>query len=316
MTTLSLRHMIRLWFDSEAATPGTSEEINWLRCIPFAFMHLLCFAALWTGTSTFAVLFCIGFFWLRMFAITAFYHRYFSHRSFKTSRSAQFVFAVLGNMSAQRGPLWWAGHHRHHHQHSDQPQDLHSPLQRGFWWSHMGWFTCDASFNTPYERIKDFARFPELKFINRYDSLVPLLTMLAIYALGELLAVFAPQLQTSGAQLLVWGFFISTTLLFHSTVTINSLAHVWGKRRFDTSDNSRNNFTLALITLGEGWHNNHHRYPASARHGFARGELDITYLILRLMKKLGLIWELKPVPAHIREEVRTLEHARRNPNAL
>ena len=130
MSTTGIRNMIQLWFDSEAAQPGTSEQINWLRCIPFAMLHLLCFAVLWTGTSTFAVLFCIGFFWLRMFAITAFYHRYFSHRSFKTSRAAQFLFAVLGNMSAQRGPLWWAGHHRHHHQYSDQPQDLHSPAQR------------------------------------------------------------------------------------------------------------------------------------------------------------------------------------------
>lgn len=300
----SISRGIRLWFDSEATEVGNSEQVNWLRCIPFVLLHLACFAALWTGASTFAILFCIGFFWLRMFAITAFYHRYFSHRSFKTSRSAQFVFAVLGNMSAQRGPLWWAGHHRHHHQHSDQALDLHSPVQRSFWWSHMGWFTCDASFKTPYDRIRDFTRFPELVFLNRYDALVPALTMLAIFCLGELLAAFAPALETNGLQLLVWGFFISTTLLFHSTVTINSLAHVWGKRRFATNDNSRNNLALALITLGEGWHNNHHRYPASARHGFARWEIDITWLLLLLMKKLGLIWELKPIPARVQQEMR------------
>lgn len=299
-------HYFLLWFDSEAADVGSSEHVNWARCIPFAIMHLACFAALWVDVSAFAVWFCIGFFWLRMFAITAFYHRYFSHRSYQTSRVAQFIFAVLGNMSAQRGPLWWAGHHRHHHQHSDEPADLHSPVQRGFWWSHMGWFTCDASFKTPYERIRDFARYPELVFINRYDTLVPALTIVGIYLLGEALAAWAPQLETNGLQLLVWGFFISTTLLFHSTVTINSLAHVWGKRRFATGDDSRNNAVLALITLGEGWHNNHHHYPVSARHGFGRWEIDITYLILSLMKRLGIIWELKPIPARIKQEMHEL----------
>ncbi|HVK99205.1 MAG TPA: acyl-CoA desaturase [Dongiaceae bacterium] len=300
---------IRLWFDSEAAEVSDSEAVSQVRCLPFVLLHLACLAALWTGVSTFAALFALGFFWLRMFAITAFYHRYFAHRSFSTSRAAQFAFAVIGNMAAQRGPLWWAGHHRHHHQHSDQPEDLHSPVQRSFWWSHVGWFTCDASFKTPYHRMRDFARFPELAFINRYDTLVPALTMLAIFVLGELLAASAPTLQTNGPQLLVWGFFISTTALFHSTVTINSLAHVWGRRRFPTGDNSRNNLLLALITLGEGWHNNHHRYPTSARHGFTRWEIDITYLLLRVLEKLGVIWALRPIPAHIRQEMHALKIA-------
>jgi len=299
----------KLWLDSEALSVGQSETMNWARCIPFLLMHLMCLAAFWTGVSATALTVCIGFFWLRMFAITAFYHRYFSHRSFQTSRSAQFLFAVVGNMAAQRGPLWWAGHHRHHHQYSDQPNDLHSPVVRGFWWSHMGWFTCDASFKTPYGRIRDFARFPELRFLNRYDTLVPLLTLVAIYGLGEVLARYWPELNTNGLQLAVWGFFISTTLLFHSTVTINSLAHVWGRRRFNTRDNSRNNFFLALITLGEGWHNNHHHYPASARHGFARWELDITYLLLLILKRLGIIWDLKPVPARVHDQMRNNRRA-------
>lgn len=303
---------LRLWFDAEAAPTSNRQQVNMLRCIPFLLLHLGCLAAFWMEVSLFAVLFCLGFFWLRMFAITAFYHRYFAHRSFKTSRAAQLVFAVLGNMSAQRGALWWAGHHRHHHQHSDQAGDLHSPVQRGFWWSHMGWFTCDASFQTPHERIRDFSRFPELVFLNRFDTLVPLLTLLFIYGLGEILARWAPGLHTDGLQLLVWGFFISTTLLFHSTVTINSLAHVWGKRRFDTNDNSRNNALLALLTLGEGWHNNHHRYPASARHGFTAREIDLTYLLLVLLNRLGLIWELKPIPAHIREEAHAADLRRRS----
>ena len=303
MSSLKFVNWLRLWIDSEAAPVNKSETVNWGRCLPFVFMHLICLAALWTGVSAFALVFCIAFFWLRMLAITAFYHRYFSHRSFKTSRPAQFIFAVMGNMAAQRGPLWWAGHHRHHHQHSDQPSDLHSPVQRSFWWSHMGWFTCNASFPTPYERIRDFARFPELMFINRFDALVPLLTLIIIYGGGEALATWMPELGTNGPQLVVWGFFISTTLLFHSTVTINSLAHVWGKRRFNTNDNSRNNAFLALITLGEGWHNNHHHYPVSARHGFDRREIDITYLALLILKRLGIIWELKPVPARVHAEM-------------
>ena len=166
---------IARWFDSYAGNEAemTSTQFNWVRVIPFLLLHLACFAALWTGVSTVALATCLGLFWLRMFAITAFYHRYFAHRSYKTNRFWQFIFALLGNMSAQRGPLWWAAHHRAHHQHADTEQDLHSPVQRGFWWSHMGWFTCDASFKTQLHRIKDFARFPELKFLDRYDSFAP-----------------------------------------------------------------------------------------------------------------------------------------------
>ncbi|MCG8313667.1 MAG: acyl-CoA desaturase [Pseudomonadales bacterium] len=301
---MRLHQHVKRWFDSDAdfKPADNPEKFNWVRCIPFIIMHLLCLIALIIETSTFAILFCLGFFWLRMFAITAFYHRYFSHRSFKTNRSWQFLFAVLGNMSAQRGPLWWAAHHRHHHQHSDQKLDLHSPVQRSFWWSHLGWFTCDASFKTNYARIRDFEQFPELRFINRYDMLVPLLTMMGIYSLGELLRIFAPTLNTNGIQLLVWGFFISTTLLFHSTVTINSLAHCWGSRRFTTKDNSRNNFILALLTLGEGWHNNHHRWPRSAKQGFYWWEIDITYYVLRIMAAFGIIHSLSPVPSKIYKE--------------
>lgn len=302
MSSLS---QILSWFDSEVDLNRSKDPhaFNWVRCLPFVAMHLACLLALVTGASTFAILFCLGFFWLRMFAITAFYHRYFSHRSFQTSRPWQFVFAVLGNMSAQRGPLWWAAHHRHHHQHSDQKQDLHSPLQRGFWWSHVGWFTCDASFQTQTHRIKDFYKYPELRFINRYDMLVPIITGLLIFGLGETLAVLAPALETNGFQLLVWGFFISTIVLFHSTVTINSLAHCWGSRRFNTKDNSRNNFILALLTLGEGWHNNHHRWPRSAKQGFYWWEIDITYYILKAMAAVGIIHSLSPVPEKIYQEV-------------
>lgn len=292
------------WFDAEAYSANLSDErhFNLLRLLPFILLHLGCLAALYVGVSTTALVICALMYLIRMFAITAFYHRYFAHRTFKTNRFWQFIFAFIGNSAAQRGPLWWAAHHRHHHQHSDSEQDLHSPLQQGFWWSHVGWFSCNAAFKTPWQRIRDFAQFPELRFINRFDALAPAMLGISLYALGELLAVYAPHLNTNGAQLFVWGFVISTVLLFHATVTINSLGHVWGNRRFNTRDDSRNNAFLALLTLGEGWHNNHHRFPAATRQGFYWWQLDICYAVLWLLAKLGIVWDLKPVPQHILQE--------------
>ncbi|MFW5825750.1 MAG: acyl-CoA desaturase [Marinobacter sp.] len=304
------------WFDSDAGLDQldpTCRRFNLLRVVPFLALHLGCLLALYTGVSLFAAGFALAFFAVRMFAITGFYHRYFSHKTFRTSRGWQFVFAVLGASAAQRGPLWWAAHHRHHHQHSDHPEDLHSPHQGGFWWSHVGWFTCDAAFHTQQRRVRDWLRYPELVFINRFDALVPAAFAIAIYALGEALAAWAPGLSTNGLQLLTWGFFISTVLLFHATVSINSLSHVWGSRRFDTPDDSRNNFWLALITFGEGWHNNHHRWPQSVRQGFRWYEIDITYYGLWLLARLGIIHDLKPVPDSIRNEARRLDQQRRTP---
>ena len=307
-------HSILRWFDSHAYSDHldtTSRRFNVVRVIPFILLHLACLLAFFTGVSTFALVFAAGFFFLRMFAITGFYHRYFSHKTFKTNRAWQFVFAVLGASAAQRGPLWWAAHHRHHHQHSDDPQDLHSPLHGGFWWSHVGWFTCDAGFAMNEKRVRDWMKYPELKFINRFDALVPAAAAVLIFLLGEALALWAPGLGVTGLQLLVWGFFISTVALFHATVSINSIAHVWGKRRFETSDDSRNNFLLALITLGEGWHNNHHRWPQSARQGFRWYEIDITWYLLWMMEKIGIIYDLNPLPAHIKEEARQRDAERK-----
>ncbi|MDJ0837077.1 MAG: acyl-CoA desaturase [Acidobacteriota bacterium] len=265
-------------------------------------MHVVCLGVLLVGWSPFAVGLAIFLYVARMFAITGFYHRYFSHRSFKSSRVFQFIMAVWGGTSVQRGALWWAAHHRHHHRHSDEETDVHSPTRHGFWWSHMVWFTSTKHFTTAYNKIKDFARYPELRFLNRYDLLVPILFALAIYIGGELLAVHAPGLGTDGPQLLIWGFFVSTVVLFHATFTINSLAHVYGKRRYNTKDGSRNNWLLALITLGEGWHNNHHRYPGSVRQGFFWWEIDLTWYGLKLLSLFGLVWDLRPVPARIRRE--------------
>lgn len=301
------------WFDSSAGSDHLNTEsrsFNFLRVVPFIALHLACLMAFFTGYSSFAISFAVVFFALRMFAITGFYHRYFAHKTFKTSRLAQFLFGALGASAAQRGPLWWAAHHRHHHQHSDGEQDLHSPHQGGFWWSHVGWFTCDAGFAMNERRVKDWMKFPELRFLNRFDSLVPAIAAVAIYFLGEYLAASAPELGTNGLQLLVWGFFVSTVVLFHATVSINSLSHVWGKRRFDTPDDSRNNGWLALITLGEGWHNNHHRWPQSVRQGFRWYEIDITWYGLWLLSKLGIIWDMNPIPEHIQAETRQLDKQR------
>jgi len=289
------------WFDTRVDDDApASERIDWVRVIPFVGMHLACLGVIWVGVSWFAVAVALLLYAARMFAITGFYHRYFSHRAFRTSRPLQFGFAVLGASSVQRGPLWWASHHRNHHRHSDRPEDVHSPRQHGFLWSHMGWFLTPRGFRTDWNAIRDLQKFPELRWLDRFDLLLPVLLAWALFALGGWLETAAPQLQTSAAQLLVWGFFISTVVLFHVTVSINSLAHRFGRRRFDTRDDSRNNWWLALLTFGEGWHNNHHHFPGSARQGFRWWELDLTYLGLRAMAAVGLVWDLKPVPAGLR----------------
>ena len=290
------------WFDNTATQSDTSSHhIDWWRVIPFVLMHLACFALIWVGFSTFALLFAIALYALRMFAITGFYHRYFAHKAFQTSRFGQFMFAILGATAVQRGPLWWAAHHRNHHAHSDQAIDAHSPVQHGFLWSHIGWFLSTANFSTHLERVKELAKFPELRFLDRFDIIVPIVFAVSIFGLGELLDSVAPHLKTNGWQLLVWGFVISTVALYHATFSVNSLAHVWGKRRYITRDHSRNNFIIALLTLGEGWHNNHHHYPGSASQGFYWWEIDFTYYGLRLLSALGLIWNLRKVPIEIRE---------------
>lgn len=303
-----LRHTLRRWFDTSASEPcvdvASARRVDWLRALPFGMLHLGCLGVIWVGASWTAFGVAVALYAVRMFAITGFYHRYFSHRTFTTSRPVQFAFAVIGAASVQRGPLWWAAHHRHHHRHADQPQDPHSPNHGGFWRSHMGWFLTREAFATDFSRIPDLARFPELRWLDRFDTAVPVLLAVALYALGEALAHFAPALHTSGPQLLVWGFFISTVVLFHATVTINSLAHRFGRRRFPTQDDSRNNLWLALLTFGEGWHNNHHFFPGTVRQGFRWWEVDITWYGLRGMAALGLVSGLKPIPEWVLTKAR------------
>jgi stearoyl-CoA desaturase (delta-9 desaturase) len=290
------------WFDTSAATPvaADDERIDWLRVLPFIGMHAMCLGVIWVGFSWFAFWTVVVLYAVRMFAITGFYHRYFSHKAFKTSRAAQFVFALIGAMSVQRGPLWWAAHHRHHHRHADTEHDPHSPVRRSFLWSHMGWFLTRRGFGTDFSRIPDLARFPELRLLDRFDVLVPIALATGLFFLGGYLERNAPALNTSASQLLICGFFVSTVVLFHATVTINSLAHRFGGRRYATRDGSRNNWMLALLTFGEGWHNNHHHFPGAARQGFFWWEFDLTYYVLRFLSWFGIVWDLKQVPAGVR----------------
>ena len=253
--------------------------------IPFALMHLLPLGALYTGADPVDWLVCLGLYYVRMVGITAGFHRYFSHRAYKLGRVSQFLLAFLGTAAAQKGPLWWAAHHRHHHKYSDAPEDLHSPRQSGFWWSHLGWILSTENDETQWDRIQDFAKYPELRWLNRHFLVPPTLLGVATFLVG-------------GWSMLFVGFFLSTALLYHGTFVINSLAHVVGWRRFETTDTSRNSFILALITCGEGWHNNHHHYQSSANQGFFWWELDVSYYLIRLAEFVGLAWDVRTPPAH------------------
>ena len=302
-------------FDSwagQAEGPHVAEgdrRIDWVRAWPFLALHLFLLSPILVGWSWFAVATAAALYVLRMFAITGFYHRYFSHRTFKTSRFMQFVFAMWGNSAMQRGPLWWAAHHRVHHRNSDQENDVHSPIRFGFLYSHMGWIMSRGNSRTRVDLVPDLAKFPELRFIDRFDTLVPIAMGTLLYFAGVMLEAFAPGLGTNGGQLFCWGV-ISTIVLYHGTFTINSLSHIYGTRRFDTEDSSTNNVWLAFVTLGEGWHNNHHHYQHSTRQGFYWWEVDITYYGLKVLSWLRLVRDLKPVPAHVLAEAgRKLQNA-------
>ncbi|MFT5391838.1 MAG: stearoyl-CoA desaturase (delta-9 desaturase) [Gammaproteobacteria bacterium] len=279
-------------------------RLDWFRVVPFVAIHLACFAVVVVGVSPAAVGVAVALYLVRMFFVTAFFHRYFSHRAFRASRPVQFAMGALGCTTGQRGPLWWAGHHRQHHSTSDTILDPHSPAHRGFLFSHTLWFLTRGSFATPSHRVRDWLRFPELRLLERLDWLPFVGLAAGCWVLGAWLESSVPALGTNGPQMLVWGFFISTVALYHATYTINSLAHRFGKRRYQTGDDSRNNFWLALITLGEGWHNNHHYYPSAARQGFFWWEIDLSYLGLRLMARLGLVRDMRPVPPRVLEQAR------------
>jgi stearoyl-CoA desaturase (delta-9 desaturase) len=293
-----LEQLLRFKNDYEASL-HIPDEVDWIRAIPFILVNLSCLLVFVVGFSWVAFITALGLFFIREFSITAFYHRYFSHQTFKTNRFWQCVFAIIGCAALQKGPIWWASHHRQHHLVSDMPEDVHSPKQHGFWWSHMGWILSKKHYYYNPALVEDLEKYPELVFLNRYDILVPAILVVFLFFFGWGLQVYAPQLQTNPAQMIVWGFCISTVALFHCTFFINSLCHVWGTRRYATNDTTKNNLFLALLTLGEGWHNNHHHYPASTRQGFMWWEIDITYYVIKLLALLGIVWDIRPVPPYV-----------------
>jgi stearoyl-CoA desaturase (delta-9 desaturase) len=248
--------------------------------IPFILLHASALLIFTVPFKWSLLLWCVGSYYLRMFGVTAGYHRFFSHRSFKLNRFWQFCLAFLAQSSAQKGCLWWAAHHRDHHLNSDRKEDIHSPVHEGFWWSHLGWILSDEYDEYDPKRIADFSRFPELRWLNKYHMVPPVVYGAAVYAIG-------------GWDVFFWGFCLSTVALYHGTFLINSLSHIWGSRRFATPDESRNNFVLALFTMGEGWHNNHHYFMSSVRQGIRWWEVDATYYVLRMLSWLGIARELR-----------------------
>jgi stearoyl-CoA desaturase (Delta-9 desaturase) len=256
------------------------KRFGWLVSLPFYGVHVAAVVGValvgwsWQGAAL-----AIALYYVRMFGVTGGYHRYFSHRTYRTSRAFQLVLAVLAQSSVQKGALWWAAHHRDHHKYSDTPKDPHSYRDYGFWYSHVGWILSDETEDTDYSRISDLARYPELRWLNNWHVVPALVLAVGLWLVGSWPA-------------LVWGFFVSTTLLWHGTFTINSLSHIWGRRRYTTTDDSKNNPVLAIVTMGEGWHNNHHYYPRSVRQGFRWWQIDMTYYILRALAAVGLVWDL------------------------
>ncbi len=282
---------------SPIAAPLAS-RVDLISLIPFIGWHLLLglvfvVGVRWEYLAVFAVTYAI-----RMFAITAGYHRYFSHRAFKTGRVFQFILAFLAQTSAQKGVLWWAANHRHHHRHSDTEDDLHSPTRKGFWWSHVGWIVTKDYEATNTSAVKDFSKFPELTWLNRYSAIPALLMLPVLYALG-------------GLPWVVWGGVVSTVALWHATFTINSLSHVFGVRRYLTTDTSRNSLLLALLTFGEGWHNNHHYHQNTANQGWFWWEVDVTYGILRVLSWVGVVHDLRLPSDQTRYAYRQYSQAQR-----
>ena len=267
----------------EAEAPS---DIIYPAAIPFALVHLSCVLAIWTGVSVRALVVCAALYWLRIFAIGAGYHRYFSHKSYSTGRVFQFVLAFLCQTTAQNSVLWWASKHRHHHLHSDTEDDAHSALHRGFFYSHVGWIFDQRHRDTDITKVEDLAAFLEIRWLHRFE-LVPAFTM------GALCFFIA------GWSGVVVGYLWSTVLVYHATFCINSLAHIHGKRRYVTGDGSRNNWFLAIFTMGEGWHNNHHAYQSSVRQGFRWWEVDPTFYILWGLSRIGVVWDLKSPPGHV-----------------
>ncbi len=270
---------------------GSAGQYRFGAVFGFILLHISAVAVVFLPFRGGLVWWLAGSYSLRMFAVTAGYHRYFSHRSYKMGRAAQFAMAFLAQTSAQKGILWWAAQHRDHHRHSDDSNDVHSPTQQGFWWSHVGWVLSNKHDSYDPKRVADFGKYPELRWLDRHHW-IPTTIFAAII------------LATGGWPGFLWGYVVSTVLLYHCTFSINSVAHLFGTRRFNTPDDSRNNWWLALVTFGEGWHNNHHYVMASCRQGYRWWEVDLTYAVLKALSLTGVVRDLRPfrVPAHAASE--------------
>jgi len=265
---------------SESDADDVHDDIIYPSTIPFILVHLGCFAAIWTGVTWQALAICITLYWLRIFAIGAGYHRYFSHRSYSTSRAFQFVLAFMSQTTTQKSVIWWASKHRHHHLYSDTGHDVHSPRHHGFIYSHLGWIFSRKHDGPDMAKVADLTRYPELMWLHKVEVLPAVLLAGLCYLVA-------------GWSGLVVGFLWSTVLVYHATFCINSLAHVSGRKRYVTGDDSRNNWLLAIFTMGEGWHNNHHAFPTSARHGLRWWEIDFSYYIIRLLELCRLAWNVR-----------------------
>jgi stearoyl-CoA desaturase (delta-9 desaturase) len=285
-----------------AAPPQGEGGLRWGSVAWFAGMHVACFAALAVGVSATALWVAGGLYVVRMFALTAGYHRLFAHRSYEATPFFRAAIATLGTTCMQAGPLWWASVHRRHHRMSDTEGDEHSPIAYSLWRSHIGWLFRPGSDTTDYDSVADLMKHRSLVLLDKWVWVPPTLLFALLFAVGAWLEAHHPELGTSGAQLLVWGGIISTVVLYHGTWTVNSLAHLWGSRPYATKDRSRNNALIAVWTLGEGWHNNHHRFPASERQGFRWWQLDVTHLLLRGLGFVGLVRRLRAPPPSILEE--------------
>ncbi len=288
--------------NSNALVPEVRRKPIVKQEIAFAIIHLMPLAALLTGVTVFDWMMCAFLYFFRMFWITGGYHRYFAHKSYKTSRWFQFVIAFMAQTSAQKGALWWAAHHRHHHRHSDTPADPHSMKIYGFWYSHIGWIVGPDFKETDFKTIGDYAKYPDLVWLNKHYLVAPTILALVVMALGGIVdgGSITTMFSAVGFSALFIGFFLSTVIAYHGTFSINSIMHKFGNQRYQTGDESKNSIWLALLTLGEGWHNNHHYYEVASRQGFFWWEIDITYYILRGFQAVGLIWDLKGVPNHIK----------------
>jgi len=282
--------------DSLAMSVKTDEyRIRWVEIVPFLAVHAIAIAGIaYYGWSWSGFALSMAVYGVMIFAITGGLHRYFSHRAYKTNRAFQFVLALLGTFVTQKGVLWWAAHHRHHHKYSDTPDDVHSPIQRSFWWAHVGWILVQKNKAIRWEKIPDLAKYPELRWLQKHEMKIVVAFATSMF--------FIPQLfGASGTWGLLWGYFVMTTFLWHGTFTINSFTHLWGRKRYASGDESRNSLLFALITFGEGWHNNHHYYQRSTSQGFYWWEIDITYYILKVLSWTGVVWDVKRPPRHIRD---------------